>query len=197
MNTTTNLPHLLAEIRACTVCARDLPCGARPILAASKTARILIIGQAPGRRVHESGIAWQDPSGDRLREWMGLSEQDFYDESQVALVPMGFCYPGTGKNGDLPPRKECAELWHDQLIAQLEQVQLTLLIGQYAQRHVLNDQAQANLTATVKHWETYGPNRMPLPHPSPRNNRWIKQNPWFAAKVLPYLKQRVGRLLTD
>ena len=191
-----NLELLLAEVRKCTECELHLPLGPRPIVAANKEARILIIGQAPGVRVHESGIAWNDPSGDRLRDWTGMSKENFYDESKVALIPMGFCYPGTGKSGDLPPRKECAELWHDRLISELSAVKLTLLVGRYAQVYYLGAQNQLTLTGTVKLWREFTPKFVPLPHPSPRNNRWLKNNPWFLSDVVPYLRRRIRRLIS-
>ena len=190
-----SLQKLLIEIRDCRECESDLPCGPRPILAAHQDSRILIIGQAPGKRVHESGVAWDDPSGERLRDWMGLKPAQFYDETNIAIVPMGFCYPGTGKSGDLPPRSECAPLWHDRLLAKLPNVKLTLLIGNYAQRSRLGEQRKETLTATVQAWKEFRPACLPLPHPSPRNNIWISKNPWFADEVLPYLKSRVKRLL--
>ncbi|MEP3478957.1 MAG: uracil-DNA glycosylase family protein [Fuerstiella sp.] len=190
-----SLQSLLLDIRACTECAESLPHGTRPVLAASEEARILIIGQAPGRRVHESGTPWDDPSGERLRDWMGITKEDFYDETKVAIVPMGFCYPGTGKSGDLPPRKECAPLWHDRLLAELTNVKLTLVIGAYAQRDRLGTTRKTTLTATVKAWKEYRPDCLALPHPSPRNNIWLKKNAWFPREVLPYLKSRVKRLL--
>ena len=193
----TDLQSLLLDIRACTECEASLPHGPRPVLSASEESRILIIGQAPGRRVHESGIPWDDPSGERLREWMGISKDDFYDETKIAIVPMGFCYPGTGASGDLPPRKECAELWHERLLGELANVKFSLLVGQYAQRYVLQDRLESNLTKTVKSWKSYTPKHLPLPHPSPRNNHWLKQNPWFVEDVIPYLKRRVTRALRD
>lgn len=192
---TSNLKSLLLEIRQCRECEAHLPHGPRPILAASTEARILIIGQAPGARVHQSGVAWDDPSGERLREWLGVSPADFYDASKMALVPMGFCYPGTGASGDLPPRKECATLWHERLLEQLAGVRLTLLVGRYAQAYRLADRNKGTLTETVKAWQEFAPACVPLPHPSPRNNRWLKNNPWFLAEVVPYLKRRVKRLL--
>jgi len=189
------LQSLLAEIRQCRECEAHLPCGPRPILAASKEARILIVGQAPGIRVHESGIPWNDPSGERLRDWMSISSEDFYDESKVAIVPMGFCYPGMGKSGDLPPRKECSELWHDRLFAQLTNVELTLVIGRYAQDYRLGKGVRPTLTETVKSWKEFRPANLVLPHPSPRNNRWLRNNPWFLDEVVPYLRRRVKKLL--
>jgi uracil-DNA glycosylase len=191
-----SLNVLLAEIRACRVCASGLPLGPRPIVAANREARILIVGQAPGKRVHESGIAWDDPSGERLREWTGISRDVFYDEAKVAIVPMGFCYPGTGASGDLPPRKECAELWHVRLLSELDKVKFTLLIGKYAQRYRLGNTLKSSLTETVKHWREYTPANLPLPHPSPRNNRWLQRNPWFKEDVIPYLRRRIKRVLS-
>ena len=190
-----SLNELLVEIRGCRACEAQLPCGPRPIVAASRQARVLIIGQAPGKRVHETGVAWNDPSGERLRDWMGVQSPDFYDESKIAIVPMGFCYPGKGKSGDLPPRKECAELWHERLLEKLENVELTLLIGQYAQKQYLGDRLKANLTETVRGWDEYWPEFLPLPHPSPRNNIWLSRNRWFEQDVLPRLKSRIKGLL--
>ncbi len=189
------LADLLDEIRGCRNCIADLPLGPRPILSAGKSSRILIIGQAPGVRVHETGIAWNDPSGQRLREWMGISDEAFYDENKIAIVPMGFCYPGTGKTGDLPPRPECASLWHDRLLKQLASIRLTLLLGQYSQQYVLGERRKRNLTETVANWKAYRPAVLPMPHPSPRNNRWLKKNPWFEAELLPWLKRRVNELI--
>ncbi len=184
-------PELLADIRACTVCSSALPEGPRPVVQAAPGARLLIIGQAPGRRVHASGIPWDDPSGDRLRSWLGIDSETFYDPERVALVPMGFCYPGTGKSGDLPPRKECAELWHAPILNGLTEVRLTLLLSLYAQRYYLGGAAKKTLTETVRAWRDYAPARIPLPHPSPRNNIWLKKNPWFADELLPELQARV------
>lgn len=186
---------LLADIRDCRHCEKDLPHGPRPIVAAHQSARILIVGQAPGIRVHKSGVPWDDPSGDRLRDWMGIESSVFYDETTIALMPMGFCYPGSGKSGDLPPRPECAELWHESLMGNLPNIKLTLVIGAYAQRYLLGTDRKATLTATVQAWKTYRPDNLALPHPSPRNNIWLKKNPWFEEEVLPYLKSRVKRLL--
>ena len=163
---------------------------------ADPRARILIAGQAPGRRVHETGIPFDDPSGDRLREWLGISREDFYDATRIAIVPMGFCYPGTGKSGDLPPRQECAEAWREPLLSSLADIRLTLVIGQYAQRWHLTDKSR-NLTETVRAWESFGAGLIPLPHPSPRNNLWLKKNPWFTSKLLPDLKLRVQQALDN
>lgn len=174
------LKPLLAQIRQCQLCANALPHEPRPVLQADTSAKLLIVGQAPGAKVHASGIPWQDASGERLRQWLGIDETVFYDPQQVAIVPMGFCYPGKGKSGDLPPRPECADTWHQQLLAELTQVRLTLVIGQYAQRYMLADRCHKNLTETVRHWRDYAPDIIPLPHPSPRNNIWLKKHPWFA-----------------
>jgi uracil-DNA glycosylase len=186
---------LLTEIRKCRHCEAHLPLGPRPVLAAGKSAKILIIGQAPGIRVHESGKPWDDPSGKRLREWMGISDAVFYNENNVAIVPMGFCYPGTGTSGDLPPRPECADLWHDRLIKQLDSIKLALLLGQYSQNYALGARKKRTLTETVANWKEYRPAILPMPHPSPRNNRWLKKNPWFETEVLPELQNRVQRAL--
>ncbi len=191
----TQLKILLADIRKCSHCTEHLPLGPRPIVAAQRQARLLIIGQAPGKRVHDTGVPWDDPSGNRLRDWLGLTVEDFYDPSKVAIVPMGFCYPGTGKGGDLPPRPECAELWHEPLLQQLPNVKFTLLIGRYAQAYYLGEQLKSTLTATVKAWKEFTPTKLPLPHPSPRNNRWLKNNPWFETDVLRYVKRRVRSIL--
>lgn len=190
-----SLKKLLVEVRDCRECKEHLPRGPRPVLVAHQDASIMIIGQAPGRRVHESGVPWDDPSGVRLREWMDVDSDLFYDESKIAIVPMGFCYPGTGKSGDLPPRPECAELWHDKLLNELPNVKLTLVIGQYAQKYRLGKQRKSTLTETVRAWKEYRPACLALPHPSPRNNIWLKKNPWFVDEVLPYLKRRVKRLV--
>ena len=168
--------------------------GPRPVLQIDRSARILIAGQAPGRRVHETGIPFDDPSGDRLREWLGISRETFYDPTKVAILPMGFCYPGTGKSGDLPPRPECAETWRKKLLACLQHVELTLVIGQYAQRWHLPHRHE-NLTKTVRAWKDYAPHVIPLPHPSPRNNIWLKKNPWFANSLLPILRENVQAVL--
>ncbi|MCL4110533.1 UNVERIFIED_CONTAM: hypothetical protein GTU68_060023 [Idotea baltica] len=194
MTESRELPQLLTDIRHCCECEADLPHGPRPIVAASQGSRILILGQAPGRKVHQTGIPWDDPSGSRLREWMGISKEDFYDESKVALVPMGFCFPGTGKGGDLPPRPECSKLWHEELLGHLENVKLALVIGQYAQKYKLGAKHKRTLTDNVKAWRDFTPTSLPLPHPSPRNNRWLAKNPWFEEAVIPYLKRRVKTL---
>ncbi len=188
------LAGLLATVRSCRVCEKQLPLGPRPVLQAGTTARILIVGQAPGIRVHTTGIPWDDPSGDRLRAWTGLSKSRFYDATQVAIIPMGFCYPGRGRGGDLPPRRECADLWLDQLLARLPHIELTLLIGLHAQRHFLGRRRKASLTETVKAWREFEPDYLPLPHPSARNTPWFQRNPWFEQDLLPQLKQRITSL---
>lgn len=190
----TRLTALLEEVRACRICEEHLPHGVRPVLQLSRKARVLIAGQAPGRRVHESGVPFDDPSGDRLRDWMGVSSKTFYDPDRIAILPMGFCYPGTGKSGDFAPRPECADAWREQLLAQLPKLELTLVIGQYALAWHL-PQASGRLTDIVGDWKSHGPANLPLPHPSPRNNRWLKNNPWFAEEVLPHLRQRVKSAL--
>ncbi len=192
----TQLQALLAEIRECRCCATHLPQTPRPVLRAKVTARLLIVGQAPGIRVHTTGIPWNDPSGDRLRRWLQMDRSQFYDDSQIAIIPIGLCYPGKGKSGDLPPRSECAPQWHPLLQACLPNIQLTLLIGQYAQRYYLGTQAKPTLTATVQNWRHYLPSFLPLPHPSPRNQLWLKHNPWFELEVLPILRQQVTQVLS-
>lgn len=187
----TSMAALLKEVRACRLCAADLPLGPRPIVQAHTAARILVVGQAPGRKVHETGIPFNDPSGDRLRAWMGISREVFYDPKVVALLPMGFCYPGTGSSGDLPPRRECAPAWRAPLVAHLRHVQLTLVIGQYAMAYHLPD-AKGSLTEVVRAWQQLPLHILPLPHPSPRNNGWFKHNPWFEQELLPVLRQRVA-----
>ena len=189
--TETAFSELQRDIRSCNLCADHLPLGPRPVLQVSRTARILIAGQAPGRKVHETGIPFNDPSGDRLRDWLGLGREEFYDAARIALVPMGFCYPGTGKSGDLPPRPECAEAWRHRVLSELRAVELTFVIGQYAMAWHLGSRAKATLTETVKDWRTHGPAVWPLPHPSPRNNLWLKRNPWFECEVIPELRERV------
>ncbi len=192
---TTTTSALLKTVRACTICVEHLPLGPRPVLQVDPTATILIAGQAPGSKVHATGVPFQDASGDRLRDWMGVDEQTFYDAKRVAILPMGFCYPGTGKSGDLPPRPECAAAWRAILMATLANVKLTLVIGQYAQDWHLGSRQKATLTDTVQAWRDYWPELLPLPHPSPRNNIWLKRNAWFAADVLPQLRDRIGALI--
>lgn len=189
------LDALLREIRACTRCASALPLGPRPVVQAGASARLLIVGQAPGAKVHASGIPWDDASGRRLRDWLGVHADVFYDPARVAIVPMGFCYPGKRGSGDAPPRPECAPAWHAPLRAQLPHVRLTLAVGAYAQRALLGDAAR-DLTANVRGWRAFAPHLLPLPHPSPRNVAWFRANPWFEADVLPALRARVAAVLT-
>jgi uracil-DNA glycosylase len=181
---------ILKEARACTHCAEDLPEGPRPLVAGSRTSRVLIIGQAPGRAAHASGVPWNDRSGERLRDWLGLSSEEFYDEQLVALMPMGFCYPGTGASGDMPPRPECAPLWHDRILFALTDVQLTVLVGRYACERYTNG-TRATLTDSVRRFKAHLPKRIALPHPSGRNNLWLRKNPWFEAQTLPALRARI------
>ena len=189
------LDALLKEVRSCQTCAQHLALGPRPVLQAHTAARILVAGQAPGSKVHASGVPFDDASGERLRQWMGISKEVFYDPRKVAILPMGFCYPGTGKSGDLPPRKECAPLWRAPLLAALPRIELTLVIGQYAMDWHLAGNTRANLTETVRAWRDYWPALLPIPHPSPRNNIWLKANPWFAAQVVPQLQARVRAIV--
>lgn len=188
------LEALLREVRACRHCEAHLPLGPRPVLRAGVHARVLIVGQAPGTRVHATGIPWNDPSGERLRDWLQVDRAAFYDERRFAIIPAGLCYPGRGRSGDLPPRPECAPLWHPRLRALLPAVELTLLVGRYAQAFYLGPRSKATLAATVRAWHEYGPAFLPLPHPSPRNTRWLQVNPWFAAEVLPAVRERVQGL---
>lgn len=185
---------LVDEVRACNICKDDLPFGPRPVIQMHPNAKILIAGQAPGRRVHESGVSFDDPSGNRLREWMGITREVFYDSEQVALLAMGFCYPGTGKSGDLPPRPECAPAWREQLLGHLGNVKMTLVLGQYAQAYHFG-KSRMTLTERVKLWRDCWPDKVPLPHPSPRNNLWLRKNPWFEKELLPELKERVSSIL--
>ena len=185
------LDALLADIRVCRLCEAQLPLGPRPVLRASETSRLLIVGQAPGTKVHASGTPWDDASGKRLREWLEMDAETFYDASRIAIVPMGFCYPGKSGSGDAPPRPECRATWHPRLLPMLKQVQLTLLIGQYAQDYFLGKRRKATLTDTVRAWREYMPDHLPLPHPSPRNIGWFKANPWFEHDVVPALRERV------
>ena len=191
------LDDLLLAVRGCRVCATYLPLGPRPVLQAGASARILIVGQAPGARVHASGIPWDDRSGERVREWIGIDVQRFYDKSCMAIVPMGLCYPGRAASGDLPPRRECAPLWLDRLLSQLLRIELTLLVGAYAQAHFLRAGGHASVTATMRNWRMHLPHVIPLPHPSPRNVAWFKANPWFIDDLLPVLQRRVRELLGE
>ncbi len=200
-STEAELERVLCAARACRLCAAELPLGPRPVLRARVTARLLIVSQAPGTRVHETGIPFDDPSGDRLRTWLAVDRETFYDQDRIAFVPMGLCYPGRDRRGgDNPPRHECAPLWHPPLLAALPAVELTLLIGLYAQRRHLGTRGRggrrrSNLTETVRAWADCGPAILPLPHPSWRNTGWLKRNPWFETELLPELRARVRALL--
>lgn len=212
------LAALLTDIRACALCAEHLPLGPRPVIRASASARLLIIGQAPGTKVHASGVPWDDASGQRLRSWLGLTVEQFYDEAHVAIMPMGFCYPGRGKafssevgygsreenaskqksykGGDNPPRPECAPLWHDRVLALMPDIRLTLLIGAYAQARYLGAERGKSLTDNLRLWRDHAVKGfIPLVHPSPRNGRWLKQNPWFEAELVPQMRERVHQAL--
>ncbi len=190
-----SLDVLLSAVRACRACDSHLPLGPRPVLQAAPTARILVVGQAPGIRVHNSGIPWDDPSGERLRGWMGVGNEVFYDASRIAIIPMGYCYPGRGVGGDLPPRRECAQLWLDQLLRRLPLIELTLLIGQHAQRHFLGSRRKRSLAETLDAWAEYSPQYIPLPHPSPRNTPWFQRHSDFERQLLPELRSRVAGCL--
>lgn len=191
-----SLKTVLAEARACTHCAEHLPLGPRPVLRASASARIVIIGQAPGTRVHETGIPWNDPSGDTLRAWLDIDRETFYDESRIAIVPMGFCYPGRmPRGGDAPPRPECAPMWHARLLAALPHIEATILCGQYAHAYYLEGRKKRTLAETAAAWREYAPAMWPLVHPSPRNRLWLKRNPWFESEVVPALRAHVHTLL--
>ncbi len=189
-----SLAALLTEVRACTICAEHLDAGPRPVVQIASKARILIAGQAPGSAVHKSGVPFEDPSGDRLRDWMGVTPETFYDPDSIAILPMGFCFPGTGASGDLPPRPECAPAWRQPLLDELPNLALTLIIGQYAMSWHLPEK-KPTVTKTVARWREFAPQILPLPHPSPRNNRWLAKNPWFGEELLPELKRQVKRAL--
>lgn len=190
------LRKLVKDIRACKDCHAHLPLGPNPIVHMGHKARLMIIGQAPGTKVHKTGIPWNDPSGDNLRNWLGLTREEFYDAHNIAIMPMGFCYPGRGKSGDLPPRPECAPKWHTKIYERLPNIKLTLLIGQYAHAHYLKEKRKKTLTETVRAWKTYLPlGFIPLVHPSPRNRLWMKKNPWFEKEVVPILKKKIHELL--
>ncbi len=188
-----NLSDLLNEITACQICEGQIP-APRPVLRAESSAKLLIVGQAPGTKVHASGIPWDDASGKRLREWMGIDSQTFYDSSKIAIIPMGFCYPGKGRSGDLPPRPECAPTWHEKLMAALPAIECKLLIGNYAQRYYLSDDFKT-LTDRVRNWRDFAPDTFVLPHPSPRNRLWLKKNSWFEADTVPVLQKTVQSIL--
>jgi uracil-DNA glycosylase len=195
MSNDDTLKQLLNRIHACRVCEASLPFEPRPILRAGATSRVLIVGQAPGRKVHETGIPWNDAAGDRLREWLQLDRETFYDESRIAIVPVGLCYPGTGKSGDLPPRPECAPLWHPPLLEELKNIELILLIGAYARNFYLKEEKKKSLTETVRSYRDHLPLYFTLAHPSPRNKLWLKNNPWFEDEVIPQLRKRVRAVL--
>ena len=186
------LQYLLEEIRACRVCEAVLPLGPRPVIRARVTARLLIVGQAPGLRVHETGIPWNDPSGDRLRDWLGLDRDTFYDDTRIAIIPTGLCYPGRDpRGGDLPPRSECAPLWFHRVRSLLPHIETTVLAGGYAQKWCLGERMGHTVTDTVLHWHDFAPEYFPLPHPSFRNNLWLKKNPWFERELIPQLRLRI------
>ena len=190
------LDQLLVEVRACRICAAHLPLGPRPVLRAKRSARILIIGQAPGTKVHDSGVPWDDRSGDRLRDWLAIDRETFYDDRQIAIIPMGFCYPGRDKNGgDNPPRPECAPEWHPKLLPALTGVTLTLLVGSYAQTHYLGKRRGRTMTETVERWQEYLPQYLPTPHPSWRTTGWVRKNPWFETELVPVLRTHVTAAL--
>ncbi|MHB1205168.1 MAG: uracil-DNA glycosylase family protein [Rhodospirillaceae bacterium] len=189
------LAAVLKEARACTICAASLPLGPRPVVRGKASAKILIVSQAPGTKAHISGLSFNDRSGDQLRAWMGIDRDTFYDEALLAVVSMGFCYPGRDtKGGDLPPRPECARTWHPRIRPLLKKVELVLLVGGYAQAHYLKDSRRKTMTETIQAWRDYGPLTMPLPHPSWRNTAWVKKNPWFTEDLLPVLRRRVAAL---
>ena len=194
MNRAYSTAALLRQIAACTLCAARLPLGPRPVLQYSTGAGILIAGQAPGKRVHQSGIPFDDASGARLRDWLGIERDEFYDPGKIAILPMAFCYPGTGKSGDLPPAPECAAAWRAELLAGMPQLQMTLVLGVYAQRYHLGAD-YGSVTECVAAWRDHWPGVVPLPHPSPRNNRWLRQNPWFEIELLPALRRQVAKVL--
>jgi uracil-DNA glycosylase len=191
-----SLDAVLADIRACRACAEDLPHEPRPVVRVSPQTRLLICGQAPGRRVHESGLPFDDPSGDRLRTWMGLDRETFYGHPAIGVAAMAFCFPGTSpKGGDYPPPARCASLWRRRLLAELPKVELTLLVGRPAQLWALGERARPSLTETVRDWERFLPDALVMPHPSWRNTGWLQRNPWFEAEVAPYLRRRVADML--
>lgn len=191
---TKDISSVLTSVRACKLCT-NLALGPNPILQLNPAAKILIAGQAPGRKTHNKSIPFDDPSGERLRDWMGIDRNTFYDESKIAILPMAFCYPGTGKTGDLPPPKICADQWRTQLLGLLPNIELTLVIGHYALDWHLSNPNRSSLTETVIQWQDHWPSILPMPHPSPRNNHWLKKNPWFSVDVLPKLKKRIVSLV--
>ena len=185
------MDSLLNKIKNCTICLPHLALGVNPVVTASPKSKIAIIGQAPGSIVHRTGIPWDDKSGDRLRSWLNVEKEDFYNTELFALIPMGFCYPGKGQSGDLPPRPECAPKWHNPILSQMNDVELIILIGNYSQKYYLKDRVKRTLTETVENYQEYLPKYLPLPHPSPRNNIWMKKNPWFEASVVPELRKTI------
>ncbi len=189
------MEELLIDIKQCSICKEHLLLGPRPVAVADPESKIIIIGQAPGTKVHASGIPWDDASGRQLRKWLGVTNEQFYDKKMFAIVPMGFCYPGKGKTGDLPPRPECAPQWHEQLLSKMPKVELILLIGMYAQNYYLKKEAKRTLTETVANYKAYLPKFLTLPHPSPRNRFWFTKNPWFDTEVIPELQKRVKEML--
>lgn len=189
------MDQLINDALNCKICEAHLPYAPRPVFCVHPHAKILIVGQAPGRKVNDSGIPWADASGKRLRNWLGVEEETFYNPAIFSLLPMGFCFPGTGKSGDLPPRPECAPKWHDLFIRMMPQIKLTLLFGQYAQERYLGKRKKKTLTETVRHWKEYAPHYLPLPHPSPRNQLWERKNLWFGEEVLPFLKEIVSSVI--
>jgi uracil-DNA glycosylase len=193
------LTAIIRQVERCDICAQYLPNPPRPVFSASSSASILVAGQAPGRLAHETGIPFNDPSGDRLRDWMGIDRDTFYDVNRIALVPMAFCYPGTGTSGDLPPRKECADTWRQQILDAMPSISLTLLVGSYSVAwhlaHEKPDRGKRSLTEAVRDWRRYAPAVIPMPHPSPRNNLWLRRNPWFEEELVPYMRERVGSVL--
>lgn len=196
MSSGKTIESLIVDAKQCTTCSDHLPHVCNPVFSIGERSQILVIGQAPGKRVHETGVPWNDPSGNNLRSWLGVTSQQFYDPNLFGILPMGFCYPGTGESGDLPPRPECAPQWHG-LFLELVRPKLTLLIGQYAQHYYLKDKRKRTLTETVRNYRNYLPEFMVLPHPSPRNNRWLKKNPWFIDEVVTELKSRVQDIIND
>lgn len=189
------MQQLLTDIKNCTICAEHLTLGPRPVVSGHPNSKIAIIGQAPGAKVHTSGIPWDDASGKQLRKWLNVSNKDFYNEELFAIVPMGFCYPGKGSSGDLPPRKECAPQWHQPLFDLMPNIELVILIGMYAQNYYLGDKAKHTLTETVDNYPEYLPKYFVLPHPSPRNRFWLTKNPWFEQSVIPQLQSRIEKLI--